>query len=188
MIQILTASLRAACVIAPSKDSRHYLNGVQIIVKKGGAVQVRATDGNMAFVDEAKEKSLLEGVEFVIPLPLATALAKKKEAALSFSLLDPGEWRCGEIIFRPVDGKFPDIDRVIPPLNRGSVPEVPQYDAELLFRAQKAMRIATDRPDQCFRINHANFVGGAAVMHCEDSPYPLTVIMPLNLKVAFKTK
>ena len=51
MIKIKTNSLKAATFIAPTKDVRYYLNGVQIQVKDTGAVHVRAASGELLFDD-----------------------------------------------------------------------------------------------------------------------------------------
>ncbi len=101
MIQVKTASLKAACVIAATKDIRYYLVGVQLLVRDDGTVHVRATNGRSAFDDISTEKSLLAGADFIIPLAVAKDLAKEKSPMLEFSSQDNGKWVCAGRIFAP---------------------------------------------------------------------------------------
>jgi hypothetical protein len=182
MIEIKTASLRAACECMTTKDIRYYLCGVQI-VRKGDMMHVRGTDGHIAFDDATlANEEAGEQVEFIIPAVTAKLLAKVKKPKLQFHLRDDGKWECEDVLFTPLDGKFPDVDRVIP-ARKSFEPmlEPVYYDAELLYRCQKAMRIATGQPNAFFRLQYAN----VALMHRETDLFPVCVVMALNSNRAF---
>lgn len=184
MIQIKTASLKAAVLIAPTKDARYYLNGVQILVRDTGAVHVRAASGGMAFDDSGPEQSLLAGTEFIIPITVAKELAKEKSVALDFSLKDDGRWECAGRLFTPIDGKFPDCDRVIPA--RSSIDRAENYDLELLALGQKAMRAARESSKGFYRVQNPETAGGVGLICCEDNDFPRIAIAPLRAPRCFK--
>lgn len=183
MIRVKTASLKAACVIAATKDSRYYLIGVQLLVRDDGTVHVRATNGASAFDDISTEKSLLAGADFIIPLAVAKDLAKEKTYMLEFSLQDDGKWVCAGRIFAPLDEKFLDCDRVLPARDPAKDAETAHYDMDLLADAQKAMRFAKENPRAFFRMQH----GTPGLMYCEDSTWPRVAVMPLR-DVAFSNQ
>lgn len=183
MIQVKTASLKAACVIAATKDVRYYLVGVQILVRGDGTVHIRATNGASAFDDISTEKSLLAGANFIIPLAVAKDLAKEKARMLEFSLQDDGKWVCAGRIFAPLDGEFPDCDRAWPARDPAKDAEIAHYDMELLADAQKAMRFAKENTRAFFRMQHGN----TGLMYCEDSTWPRVAVMPLR-DVAFSNQ
>lgn len=186
MIQIKTASLKAASLIAPTKDVRPYLNGVQILVRDTGAVHVRATSGAMVFDDCGHEKSLLTGAEFIIPITVAKELAKEKSATLDFSLKDDGRWECAGRLFSPIDGKFPNCDRVIPA--RSNVDRAENYDLELLALAQKAMRTARGCSKSFYRLQNSEKAGGVGLICCESEDFPRIAIAPLTAPRCFETQ
>lgn len=184
MIQIKTASLRAACLVAPTKDPRYYLSGVQIMVRDSGAVHVRATNGTVLFDDCGREKSVLLGAEFVIPLAVAKELAKEKTKALDFALKDDGRWECAGRLITPIEGKFPDCDRVIP--QRKDSERQEHYDFELLALCQKAMRLAREQTKGFYRIQNSETAGGVGLMLCQDDEFPRIAISPLRTPMAFE--
>lgn len=186
MIQIKTASLKAAVLIAPTKDVRPHLNGVQILVRDTGAVHVRATSGVMVFDDCGHEKSLLAGAEFIIPITVAKELAKEKSIAIEFSLKDDGRWECAGRIFAPLGGKFPDCDRVIP--TRSSIDRAENYDLELLALGQKAMRTAREISKGFYRVQNSETVGGVGLICCEAKDFPRIAVAALRAPRCFETQ
>ena len=178
MIKIKTNSLKAATFIAPTKDVRYYLNGVQILVRNTGAVHVRATSGSILFDDCGPEKSVLTGTSFIIPVAVAKELAKEKTEILEFSLTEDGRWECAGRLFRPLDGAFPDCDRVIP--SQVGADRAENYDFELLATAQKAMRAARGNMRGFYRVRNSETAGSAALICCEKEDFPRIVVMPLR--------
>jgi DNA polymerase III sliding clamp (beta) subunit (PCNA family) len=184
MLQITTASLKAACLMTADKDARYYLNGVQIQVREDGTVRVRATDGHVAFEDQmqqfcAKQKGPFD---LIVPTAQAKEAAKSKQPMLFLEALPEGRYIyiLGDILFTPIEGKFPDLDKVMPVRNKAEV--LPnQYDAESLVRCQKAMRIAIKEPKAFFRLQH----GECGLMHREVESFPRCAVMSLNVNKAF---
>ena len=181
MITIKTASLKAACEIAAKKDIRYYLNGVQILVRDDGDVHVRATDGHCVFDDLMPEKSVLTG-EIIIPLSSAKLIAKSTLTTVTIELLADGRYECAGHLFTKIDGKFPEVDRIMPKRDK-SYDNAPgnQYDPELLVRCHVAMRIATGKKLAWFRVQNSP----TGLMFRETNQYPRCAIMPLRPIKAF---
>lgn len=180
MINVKTASLAAAVLIAPTKDVRYYLNGVQVKVSDFGEVRVRATNGHIAFEDVAGTGAA-NPCEFIVPFAVAKLIAKSKAKTVSFAVGADGAYICEGQIFKPIEGVFPDIDRVMPKREKGFEQVVSYYDADLLSLSQKAMRIATGASKSFFRIQNSP----CGLMHREDQDFPRVAIMPLHPKKAF---
>lgn len=176
MITVKTQSIKAACGMAATKDVRYYLVGVQILVRYNGDVHVRATDGALAFDDLMPEKSAFAPADFIIPLDIAKLIAKSKAPTVEITLSSDGRFECAGQIFKPLDGRFPDVDRVMPTRDSQFDTAVNQYDAELLVRCQTAMRIATGFSKAFFKIQNSP----CGLMHRENDTYPRCAIMPLR--------
>ena len=177
MITVKTQSIKAACgMAATKKDIRYYLVGVQILVRDDGAVHVRATDGTLAFDDLMPEKSAFAPSDFIIPLGVAKLIAKSKASTVEITIGSDGRFECAGQIFKPIDGKFPDCDRVIPTRDSQFDAAVNQYDAEMLARCQTAMRIATGFSKAFFRVQNSP----CGLMHRENDTYPRCAVAPLS--------
>ena len=176
MITVKTQSIKAACGMAATKDVRYYLIGVQIIVRDDGAVHVRATDGTLAFDDLMPEKSAFAPADFIIPLDIAKLIAKSKGSTIEITMSADGRFECAGQIFKPIDGKFPDCDRIMPTRDSQFDSAVNHYDAELLARCQTAMRIATGLSKAFFKIQNSP----VGLMHRENDTYPRCAVMPLR--------
>ena len=180
MITVKTQSIKAACGMAATKDVRYYLVGVQILVRDDGAVHVRATDGYLAFDDLMPEKSAYAPADFIIPLDIAKLIAKSKAPTVEITISSDGRFECAGQIFKPIDGKFPDCDRVIPTRDSQFDSAVNHYDAKLLKRCQTAMRIATGSSKAFFKMQNSP----VGLMHRENDTYPRCAVMRL-LNCAF---
>ena len=176
MITVKTASIKAAVGMAATKDIRYYLVGVQILVRDDGAVHVRATDGTLVFDDLMPEKSAFAPADYIIPLDIAKLIAKSKAPTVEITISSDGRFECAGQIFKPLDGKFPDCDRVIPTRDSKFDAAVNQYDADLLARCQTAMRIATGLSKAFFKVQNSPY----GLMHRENDMYPRCVVMPLS--------
>ena len=139
-INIPIRLLKAALICTAKQDVRRYLTGVAI---KDGAVS--STDGNRMFtceIDVPKE------YEIIIPRDALTAFLKqvKKEHLylhaqviqvkdevykLQVVNLKEGELLFVDQLFKPIDGKFPDVKKVIPnPIKRQEC--MPHYEWKYL--------------------------------------------------------
>lgn len=176
MITVKTQSIKAACGMAATKDVRYYLVGVQILVRDNGDVHVRATDGTLVFDDLMPEKSAFAPADFIIPLEIAKLIAKSKAPMVEITIGADGRFECAGQIFKPLDGTFPDVDRVMPTRDSQFDTAVNQYDANLLLRCQTAMRIATGFSKAFFKIQNSP----CGLMHRENDTYPRCAIMPLR--------
>jgi len=128
----------AAHFAAQGKDIRYYLNGV--LVEPGRLI---ASDGHRLC-----EVKLETGVQekVIVPIDDVRVFLKrftKKEAHLPFEVIKNGdEWRlqCGPIIqvFEPIDGRFPDVDRLID-RNVALLPLENQFNWSYLANAEAAL-------------------------------------------------
>ena len=148
-INIPIRLLKAALICTAKQEARWYLTGVAI---KDGAVS--STDGHRVFtceIDVPKE------YEIIIPRDALTAFLKqvKKEHLdlhaqviqvkdevykLQVVNLKKGELLFVEQLFKPIDGKFPDVKKVIPdPIKRQEC--MPYYEWKYLVDFQKIAEI-----------------------------------------------
>lgn len=177
MIVIKTASIKAACLIAATKDVRYYPNGVQILVRDNGKVHVRSTDGHVVFDDLMDEESRDGMLDIIIPIEVATLIGKTKSQFVALTKINESQWECAGQLFIPIDGKFPDCDRVIPERDlQFNTVAGQQYDPTLLAVCLKVMRIATGNPKAFFRLQNSP----CGLMHRENDTYPRCGIMPLH--------
>ena len=176
VITVKTQSIKAACGMAATKVSRYCLVGVQILVRDDGAVHVRASDGTLAFDDLMLEKSAFAPADFIIPLDIAKLIAKSKASTVEITIAPDGRYECAGQIFKPLDGIFPDCDRIMPTRDSQFDAAVNQYDAELLARCQTAMRIATGLSKAFFKMQNSP----CGLMHRENDTYPRCAVAPLS--------
>ena len=143
MLQILTNQLKAAVMMAATKDVR-YLNGVCIMVEGDASVHIKATDGTVAFEDVAPNKCEAQKGPFAIIIPLVAAkvAAKTKEPVVQLSALPDGKYLIADTVFAPLDWQFPNTDRIFARRDSSFDNTVAHYDFELLARCQLAMRTA----------------------------------------------
>jgi len=135
-IIITKEDLQASRRFAAKADVRYYLNGVCFMLLHGAPVAV-ATDGHaLAVLQLAESADLSDAPDGVIvpadTLDLVLKAARKGEA------LTITETLAGAVQYRPVDGKFPDITRVLPQEISG---ETAQFDPDLLARFKKAAKL-----------------------------------------------
>ena len=144
MLEIKTAHLKAALTHAAKSDISYYLNGVCLTVGESGMGYLMATDGARAFIGsftanwtDGKKKG-----PFQILIPRATVTAAIKLAGKNvlclFDVLHDGRYSLGGVQFAAINGKFPDINRVIPSTISG---ETAQYNPEFLLAARDALRV-----------------------------------------------
>ena len=175
-ITINKGILAAAALVAPTKDIRYYVKGV-CVFQRNNIVYVTATDGSSLFIDTLPDAEPAEQ-DFEVIIPIDTVKHALKAKINDFRLVKQssnGVWAIGPSAFEPIDGKFPDVLRVIPESISG---EFANFDFERLAIAQKALRLATGLKCGFFHLSN-NGEGGVSVMR-GNSKFPLMVIMPLR--------
>lgn len=176
-LNIKTASIAAACLCAATKDIRNYLNGVYI-KSEMGMVTVQSTDGAIAFEDCWNDQ---ESPELAVIIPLAIAKDIGKVKTLHVTITGPdeaGRYTCGGRVFKPVDGRFPDMARVMVERNSANDELKADYDFNQLAILQKALNVATGRKNARYRIQNAP-LNNAGLVYRENDKYPRAIIMPL---------
>ena len=124
--------LKSVSLAAAKNDVRYYLNGVMI---RNG--EIAATNGHMALM--VKSESIKSDGEYIIDndtLKMLFTAHKGIKGDTRIEVVDSvaitGK---SKISITPVDGKFPDINRVIPQEPSG---EIAHFNAEYLLACQKA--------------------------------------------------
>lgn len=115
-VAIRRSALKAVARAAAKIDLRYYLNGVYV-ESNPALTRIVATNGHMlAGYCDARDNQ--GECEIIIPNDVVkTALALKvpdsvKEIRMYRDI--NGSWRLGDVLFSPVDGKYPDWRRTIP--------------------------------------------------------------------------
>lgn len=144
MLEIKTAHLKAALTHASKSDIRYYLNGVCLTIGESGMAYLMATDGMRAFIGSftANWTDVEKKGPFQIIIPRDTVTAAIKLAGKNIlcrlDVLRDGRYSLGGVQFTAIDGKFPDINRIIPSTISG---ETAQYNPEFLLAARDALRV-----------------------------------------------
>ena len=126
------AWLKAVMLAAAKKDVRYYLNGV--MVRNG---EMAATNGHMALM--VKSEGIKSDGEYIIDngtLKRVVTSHKGIKGDNRVEVID-GVVTSGnrKVHITLVDGKFPDVNRVIPQETSG---EIAHFNAEYLLACQKA--------------------------------------------------
>jgi len=189
-INVYRTKLKAASRFMAINDTRYYLNGLLI---ESNELQSRivATDGHTLFAgyDDAKGDNV-GSFAGIMPADTVKAILSWKapyktanDAPVIITTPDDpigehrAEWCGNVVIFRLVDGKFPDYTRVVPTDVNGA-PAF--YQPEYLLRCSKA---AVDMNTN--KLGHFNFKqGGDGSGIAVFSPQSFAVIMPIRNTVA----
>lgn len=126
------AWLKAVMMAAAKKDVRHCLNGV--MVRNG---ELAATNGHMVLM--VKSESIKSDGEYIIDngtLKMIVTMHKGIKGDNPVEVIDSMTTTGNsKISITPVDGKFPDVNRVIPANTSG---EAGQFNFDYLATLQKA--------------------------------------------------
>lgn len=115
-----TDVLRAALVCVSTEETRYYLRGVNVHPDADDIVLV-STDGHRLFcarcpLDNATTPAapIAPAAPFIVPIDaLKKALTGYKGSAIHLERAG-NVWTLGDVTFKPVDGTFPDWQRVVP--------------------------------------------------------------------------
>lgn len=147
-ITIDRKALKAVSLFAAKKEIRYYLCGVYV---ESTPLETRliATDGHTMGAHRSEAKGDNEGVfSGIIPLDIVAAILKWKspvrndDIPVTLTVSDNGEIRadyCGNsLLFKCVDGKFPDYRRAVPSELSG---EKAFFNPDYLIRIRDASKV-----------------------------------------------
>jgi DNA polymerase III sliding clamp (beta) subunit (PCNA family) len=173
--------IRALLPLSAKKDVRQYLNGVYVDFQRDKTVYVATTGAVLGkYVETVENENIFD---IIIPGDVVKQLKPKPGTAkwgdLTFDLvsntariINPGAGQ--DFGFTPLDGKFPDVSKVIPSNTSG---EVAQFDAELLHLfAQVNKSFGATHPGR-FKLGHNGNAG--ALVHLSRDEF-IGVIMPFR--------
>ena len=128
--------LKAMSLLASKKDVRYYLNGV-CVESNSQHTRIVATDGHILGVYQTTETAHDDkAFSIIIPNEIIAKLDKKDNF---LSTNEHDNWVIDGIAFTPIDGKFPDYQRVLP---RGEMTnEVAQFNPDFITRFQKVGKL-----------------------------------------------
>lgn len=176
-ITLKTSALFAALECSAKKDIRYYLQGINIQIKKIGVGMVYGTDGHILFAGQLPyEGDYVAELNIIIPTDAVKRLDKKAEfTELEF---DGQNYILGGARFVPLDGRYPDIGRVIPDITSSTEQSPGTYNPDLLVRARAALSLYLGvKPKDTF-----NFIqrgSDSAVMHAGVNTC-VVVVMPMR--------
>lgn len=189
-MKISTQKLEAVLKFAAKKDERYYLEGVRVAVR-AGKCHLMASDGGAMFcgVFDIPEGDEMFDCDIIIPagdVKIALKLAKlvkANEVALTFHNPEgslTGGWTLASTSFRPIDGRFPDAQRLINMAREkaGEPQQAANYSVDYLVAARDALRLWDNTP----KANYALHQRGtdAASMHASNGS-AFILIMPIRL-------
>ena len=174
MIMIQASALKAALISAPTKDVRYYLNGVVIRITDAGNVYIMSTDGPRAFIGKLTnawiDEPQLKALDIIIPVESVKDALMSKIDSLSLLSLQDGVYSLGSVIFTPIQGKFPDLGKVIP---SALTFVCANYNAKYLADAEKALKLWDNDKNGYYELQQNGT--GIALMTCKGAQI---VIMP----------
>tara|TARA_R110000868_G_scaffold154304_1_gene380389 strand:- start:460 stop:1041 length:582 start_codon:yes stop_codon:yes gene_type:complete len=176
-ITVKISALFAALECSAKKDIRYYLQGINIQITKPFTGMVYGTDGHILFAGQLPYDGACDvPLNLIIPTDAVKRLDKKAEFTdLEF---DGQNYLLGGARFVPVDGRYPDIGRVIPDITSSTEQTPGTYNPDLLVRGRAALSLYLGvKPKDTF-----NFIqrgSDSAVMHAGVNTC-LVVVMPMR--------
>ena len=169
------AWLKAVMMAAAKKDVRYYLNGV--MVRSG---EIAASDGNMVLM--IKSDGIKSDDEYIIDndtLKMIVTAHKGIKGDNRVEVVDSMTITGGsKISITPVDGKFPDVNRVIPQETSG---EIAHFNAEYLLACQKANGEFLDHKYPWVKLQHNGQAGAKFESEDKDGNKLIGVVMPVRI-------
>ena len=169
------AWLKAVMLAAAKKDLRYYLNGV--MVRNG---EMAATNGHMVLM--VKSESIKSDGEYIIDndtLKMLFTAHKGINGDTRIEVVDSMTTTgSSKISITPVDGKFPDVNRVIPQEPSG---EIAHFNYEYLLNCQKANCEFLGRKYAHIKLQHNGQAGAKFESEDEDGNKLIGVVMPVRI-------
>jgi hypothetical protein len=132
--------LKAALLHAGDRDIRFYLNGVRVEYDGEGELLLIGTSGSALFAGRiAVDSETTPAFALTIPRDsLKAALATGKDVYLDLRP-DGAASRIGDVMFTPIDGKFPEWQRVVPRVHEPVADALYRWDQLELTRKSLAL-------------------------------------------------
>ena len=131
--------LQAMSILASKNDVRYYLNGVHVEANEKH-LRFVATDGHILgiYQQEWTPDNMLEGEAFSITIP-SEVINKADKKLPNVLVCEEGKWQLDNLLFTPIDGKYPDYNRVLPRTEITN--EVAQFNPHFIVRFQKVGKL-----------------------------------------------
>ena len=169
------AWLKAVMLAAAKNDVRYYLNGVMI---RNG--EIAATNGHMLLL--IKSESIKSDDEYIIDndtLKMIVTVHKGIKGDTRIEVVDSvaitGK---SKISITPIDGKFLDVNRVIPQELSG---EIAHFNAEYLLACQKANFEFFDSKGAYIKLQHNGQAVSKFESEDEGGNKLIGVVMPVRI-------
>lgn len=140
------SALKAVNLLSADKDVRYYLNGVHVSAT-ATATRLIATDGHALGMFQSDQQN--EGVDFVEMIISTDVIKLLKSASKTVDtvVIETQDGLTGTIgaitgaavSFKAIDGKFPDVQRVIPQTISGAPAQYQPYLLEKFSKASKLL-------------------------------------------------
>lgn len=172
------AWLKAVMFSAAKNDVRYYLNGV--MVRNG---EMAASNGYMALL--IKSESIKSDGEYIIDNDTLKMIVtshksiKGIKGANRIEVIDSMTTTgSSKIHITPVDGNYPDVNRVIPQEPSG---EIAHFNAEYLLACQKANGEFLDHKYPWIKLQHNGDKGAKFESEDKDGNKLIGIVMPVRI-------
>lgn len=181
--------LESALIFQAKQDIRYYLNGI-CFMKDG---RIAATDGHRAFIGSKHENQLEDNVIVSVSksptkrydiaeldtdtgaVTYSTVVNNVKEDGSTEEILT----LVGAGICKLIDGRFPDIDRVVP--KKTEPTEIVGFNAGYLAHIEKAAKLFNDRFAGVKLELQGNASSAVAVLSAPTGETGKVIVMPMRL-------
>ena len=169
------AWLKAVMLAAAKKDVRYYLNGVMVRNS-----ELAATNGHMLLIIKSDDiKSDGEYIIDNVSLSMIATVHKDIKGDNRVEVIDSMTTTgSSKISITPVDGKFPDINRVIPQETSG---EIAHFNYEYLLACQKSNQEFFDSKGSYIKLQHNGQAGAKFESEDEYGNKLIGVVMPVRI-------
>lgn len=169
------AWLKAVMMAAAKTDVRYYINGV--MVRNG---ELAATNGHMALL--IKSEKIKSDGEYIIDNDTLKMIVASKKGIKGDNRVEveDGTFIIGsnKISITPLDGKFPDINLVIPQETSG---EIAHFNYEYLLTCQKANGEFLGGKYPWIKLQHNGQAGAKFESEDEEGNKLAGVVMPIRI-------
>ena len=169
------AWIKAVMMATSKKDVRYYLNGM--VVRNG---EIATSNGDMVLI--IKSDCIKSDGEYIIDnatLKMIVTSHKGIKGDTRIEVIDSMTTTgSSKISITPVDGKFPDVNRVIPQKTSG---EIAHFNYEYLLNCQKANCEFLGRKYAYIKLQHNGQAGAKFESEDEDGNKLIGVVMPVRI-------
>ena len=176
-LKISKLLLEGALMFQAKNDVRYYLNGI-CFMPDG---RVASTDGHRAMIASKHENKLTDNVIVSVSKSptkrYAYALLDTKTKIITY--YDEHEIMVGAGICSPIDGRFPDIDRVIP--KQTSPTEQIGFNAKYLADVEKLAKLFNPKFEAVLFELNGNTSAAVANISAPTGETTKVIVMPMRM-------